>query len=65
MTEEKPPMPRGSFGIAVVMLLGAVGGAWMTLAHTSTLDLVCGIVLFLCAGFLGVTFLLAWFRARR
>ncbi len=65
MTSDKPPLPRGSLAVALAMVLGAAGGAWMALAHTSTLNLVLGIVLFLCGAFLGVTFLWAWFKARR
>lgn len=65
MTSDKPPQPRGMLLVILVMFAGAAGGAWMALAHTSVLNLVCGIVLFLCAGFLGVTFLYAWGKARR
>jgi hypothetical protein len=50
---------------ALAMLAGAAGGAWLALVHTSTLNLVCGIVLFLLGAFLGVTFLYAWFKGRR
>ncbi|MET8853279.1 hypothetical protein [Amycolatopsis sp. NPDC004625] len=65
MASDKPPPPRGMLAAGLAMLAGAAGGAWMALAHTSVLNLVCGIVLFLCAGLLGVTFLYAWVKGRR
>jgi hypothetical protein len=42
------------------MFAGAAWGAGPALAHTSTFDPVCGLVLFL-----GVVFLYGWCKARR
>lgn len=65
MTSDKPPPPRGGLAAALALLAGAAWGAWLAFEHSSILNLVLGIVIFLGGAFVGVIFLYGWFKARR
>ena len=61
----KPALPPGTLLVVLLFLAGAVVGAVMAIRHSSTENLILGIVLFVCCAIFGLAGLFAWFKARR
>jgi hypothetical protein len=61
----KAAPPPGMLLAALALLAGAVVGAVMAVNHSSTMNLILGIIIFACGAFLGVIFLYAWFKVRK